>query len=367
MLGRVARPSNLEPSVPPRLRSCLLAALAVMAVGATACSGSSGSTAAGDASATSATRGTIAPRDVAAAPSAGCQATPVVAAGQTTVPISSGGEDLFYRREVPPAPVAPTPAPMVLDLHGWGSAADQQAKISGFETLGTTKGFVTITPEAPGKERVFDAGLDSTTMTYLAQVLDEVESTLCIDQNRVFAAGYSQGAITTSSVACRFADRVAAVATVAGITTPAGCDPSRPVPVIAFHGTDDPFVGYTGLVGEKSLGLKAPDGSGRTLGEAGVKATDRIGPAVPDVAAAWAARNGCDPTPTETAIGADVSKRSFPCPAGDEVVLYTVQGGGHAWPGSEFSKAIGSVVGPTTFTVDASDLIWQFFQDHPKE
>ena len=336
------------------------------AVVLTACGGSSASDSGSPASA--GPRLTVAPAAVPAAPSAGCSATAVVAPGQSKVPFTSGTDTAFYLRNVPPAPVAPTPAPLVMDLHGWGEGAELQAKTSNFETLGNAKGFVTITPQAPNAEGVFDAKLGSTALTYLGAVLDDAEKTLCIDQNRVFVDGYSQGAIMTSSVACQFADRVAAVAPVDGITTPDGCDPARSVPVIAFHGTDDPFVGYTGLVGEKSLGLKAPDGSGRTLAEVGVKATDRMGPPVPEVAAAWAARNGCESTPpTETPVPPDVTRLSFSCPAGAEVVLYRVDGGGHSWPNSEFTKSIASIVGPTTSTIDATDLAWQFFQDHPKE
>ena len=347
----------------PSLRLCSVAALTAVIV-LSACSGSSSSDS--GASASTSPPGSVAAQDVPAAPSAGCTATPVVPAGESKVAFTSGTDTAYYLRNVPPSPVAPTPAPMVMDLHGWGSAAEIQVKTTGFETLGNTKGFVTISPESANIERVFDPKLGSTSLTYLGAILDEVENTLCIDQNRVFVAGYSQGAITTSSMACEFADRVAAVATVDGITTPAGCDPARPVPVIAFHGTDDPFVGYTGLVGEKTLGLKAPDGSGRTLAEVGVKATDRIGPPIPDVAAAWAARNGCETTPTETPVPPDVTKLSFTCPPGNEVVLYRVNGGGHSWPGSDFSKATAPIVGPTTFTINATDLAWQFFQDHPK-
>ena len=63
------------------------------------------------------------------------------------------------------------------------------------------------------------------------------------------------------------AGRYAAVAPVAGIQNPAGCHPSRPVPVVAFHGTADPFVSYTGAIGPAALKLQAPDGSHRTLGQ----------------------------------------------------------------------------------------------------
>ena len=65
-------------------------------------------------------------------------------------------------------------------------------------------------------------------------------------------------------------------------------------------------------------------------------------------------------------MAADVTKISFSCPPGAEVVLYRVTEGGHAWPGSDFTKSIASVVGPTTFSINATELMWQFFEDHPK-
>lgn len=40
-------------------------------------------------------------------------------------------------------------------------------------------------------------------------------------------------------MACRYADRVAAIAPVAGNREPDGCDSAGPVAVLAIHGTDD--------------------------------------------------------------------------------------------------------------------------------
>ena len=54
--------------------------------------------------------------------------------------------------------------------------------------------------------------------------------------------------------------------------------------------------------------------------------------------------------------------RVYDCPDGAAVELYIIVGGGHAWPGSQFSKSIEKIVGPTTTEIDANDLIWAFFQ-----
>jgi polyhydroxybutyrate depolymerase len=57
-----------------------------------------------------------------------------------------------------------------------------------------------------------------------------------------------------------------------------------------------------------------------------------------------------------------VTHRVYDCPDGADVEMYIVAGGGHAWPGSEFSKGVEQIIGPTTFDIDATDLIWEFFQ-----
>jgi len=55
----------------------------------------------------------------------------------------------------------------------------------------------------------------------------------------------------------------------------------------------------------------------------------------------------------------------YDCPSNGDVELYRIEGGGHAWPGSQFSAALASRIGPTTFTIDATELTWSFFIDHP--
>jgi poly(3-hydroxybutyrate) depolymerase len=76
--------------------------------------------------------------------------------------------------------------------------------------------------------------------------------------------------------------------------------------------------------------------------------------------AAWAERNGCDPEPTDTDLSDEVIHRVHDCPDGADVEFEIVVDGGHAWPGSEFSRSIENVVGHTTFDVDATRDGWAF-------
>jgi len=260
---------------------------------------------------------------------------------------------------------ATEPLPLVLDLHGYSEPATVHRLQSGLATYGDAAGFVTAIPEIVRPVPLWESTVGSPDVQFIDELLDQLEATVCVDTNRVYVAGLSNGAFMTSVLACDLSDRFAAAAPVAGIQAPDDCQPDRPVPVIAFHGTADTFVPYTGGLGSSVAALPNPDGTG-TLGS-GPPSTDPVstGPSVPERAAAWAARNGCGPVPTETSVADDVTLVRFPCPPGGEVELYRVQDGGHSWPGSEFSASIATVVGKTTLSIDATALIWDFFVAHP--
>ncbi len=303
---------------------------------------------------------------VPARPSAGCALAQPAPPGSSNQLLAADGEDGGYVRQIPPSYTGRTPLPVVIDLHGWGESAAIQVAISGLGAYGATHRFITITPQIAEPALVWQLGLHGKDVAFMGALLHTVESTLCVDRNRVFVTGYSYGAFLASSLACVDAGQIAAVAPVAGIQNPPGCRPSRPVPVVAFHGTADPFVPYLGGIGPASLKLAAPDGSHRTLGQVlGKNAAKVKGPTIPENAAAWARRDGCAPTPSDRKVASGVTLIAYPCPRGDQVELYRVTGGGHAWPGSPVSKEIASVVGYTTMAISADRIMWAFFVAHP--
>ena len=192
---------------------------------------------------------------------------------------------------------------------------------------GAAHGFITISPQVTEPALVWRLGSSGQDVVFTAALSTPSRRPSCVDTNRIYVTGYSSRAFLTSTLACVYARRIAAVAPVAGIQNPAGCHPSRPVPVVAFHGTADPFVPYLGGIGSASLKLPAPDGSHRTLGQAlGKKASKFKGPTIPDNTAAWAKRNGCAPRPTEQSVATRVTRITYSCPKGDAVELYRVTG-----------------------------------------
>ena len=147
------------------------------------------------------------------------------------------------------------------------------------------------------------------------------------------------------ALSCTLSNRIAAVGMVAAAQTLPWrwCPDQRPVPMIAFHGTADPDVPYNG----GSSWLSA-----------------RPFPNVPGWAANWARRNRCDPNPIESTVASDVTRRAYGgCADGAAVVLYTVRGGGHTWPGGKPLPEW--FVGRTTGSIDATGLMWAFFSEHP--
>ncbi|GAA5046556.1 CE1 family esterase [Nocardia callitridis] len=303
--------------------------------------------------------------DPAPTSSAGC-GEPTPAAGNTTVPFTAAGKSGSYILDVPIG--ADHPLPVVLDLHGYLEPAAIEHSVAALGEFGAAHGFLTVTPEInePGLPR-WDFAQGAADVEYLEQLLTHVESTLCVDQARVFVTGLSMGAFTTSSLACQFSDRIAAIAPVAGLQDFPWCQTTRPVPVVAFHGTDDPIIAYTGGTGPNARLLPSPDGTGSAVEQQNDgPAVNGPGPqSIPDNAAAWARRNGCDPTPREQQIAPDVTRTDYACAEDATVALYTVHGGGHTWPGSTSVIMPPPLVGNTTRSISANEVMWDFFQAHP--
>ena len=293
---------------------------------------------------------------VAARPSAGCGATAAVKPGQERVDLTSGGTGRWYLRHVPPSYAPPRPMPVVVDLHGYMVGATIETAATGLGAFGDTHGFLTITPQGsgPAKFVTWDTALGSGDVKFLGDLLDHVEQTLCVDQRRVFVTGYSQGAFMTSTLACVDARRIAAVAPVAGIRDPPGCRPARPVPVVAFHGTADPDIAYTGGLGAAALALPAPDGSGRTMGQEGLQHRPPLnGASIVKIAARGPGATDAGPVRARGPRGATSRSSIWPCTSGRTVELYRIAGGGHTWPGSPFTAAASAILGHTTMSISA--------------
>ncbi|WAC57508.1 alpha/beta hydrolase family esterase [Gordonia sp. SL306] len=300
-------------------------------------------------------------------PSAGCRAA-ATPPGTSLHGFSAVGRSGDYLQEVPR--VAPrVPMPVVFDVHGYLQPGALQDAWSGMGAYGARHGFAVITPETHVLPPKWDYGRNGVDIKFLSALLTHVEQTLCVDKRRVYMTGLSMGAFTASSVACQLADRFAAVAPVSGLQNFAWCRPSRHVPVVAFHGTGDEILSYSGGVGPRGKLLPSTDGSARTIGQQRRNdAHPKLMPnseSIPTQTAAWARRNGCTGRPTTRKVAHDVSRTSYSCTPDSAVELYTIQGGGHNWPGGDPAIAATEFTGPITSSISATAIIWDFFRSHP--
>lgn len=263
----------------------------------------------------------------------------------------SGGVDRVYQIALPPSYDGTTPTPLILNWHGSGSGMTQQVFYSQLPAKGPAQGFIVVTPDGTGTPRgwnMFRRSGEADDFAFADDLVDDLSDRLCLDTDRLYSTGISNGSAFTDILACTPPYRFAAIALVATTVGPA-CPPAVKVSVIAFHGTADPVVPYGG-------------GSVNAVASGGVKA-----PGAEDAIARWAAHDGCATTPQVTTVGSDVQEQSFPgCDPGLAVTFYRIEGGGHTWPGSLDLGRVGLTLGATTQQINAADTMLAFFRDHPK-
>ena len=166
---------------------------------------------------------------------------------------------------------------------------------------------------------------------FLRELIDHLRHELFIDTTRIYASGFSNGSIFSHEVACEGPYEFAAFAIISGTLSPQtafDCAPSRPIPLLYMHGTEDgsfPWDGGVYLSAASTLSGWVT--LNRCIGEPTVE---------------WLPDSANDGTRVWTETYDD-------CDAGTEVLFYGIEGGGHTWPG---------VVGfPPSFGLTSFDIV----------
>ena len=247
---------------------------------------------------------------------------------------------------------------LVLNLHGSESTASAEEKFSGMDATADEDHFIVAYPQAliadglgydwniPGEPMVngkFPPASAPSDIAFLTTLVRDLAGRYCVGLSRVYATGVSGGGRMASQLACDASNVFAAIAPVAGLRYPSPCPASRPVPVIAFHGTADLIDPFNG----GGLGYWTYS--------------------VPAAAQLWAGRDHCAGRPQTTAGRGYRLTRYSGCAGETQVELYAITGEGHEWPGGPaMPPAITSVLGPQSDAVDANALMWGFFRAHPR-
>jgi polyhydroxybutyrate depolymerase len=269
---------------------------------------------------------------------------------QTNGSIVSAGEEREYLLHVPKSYDRTVPTPLVISLHAAMTWPAFQMNLTRWNRTADENGFIVVYPAGTGtglKTWFMDGARTPSGMPdvrFISELIETLQPTYNIDPTRIYANGMSNGGGMAFVLSCTLSDRIAAIGAVAAAQSLpwTWCTGSRPVPMIAFHGTGDRIVPYDG--GKVAI---AP----------------RPFPGVTAWAANWARRNRCGPMPVESAVAGDVTRLEYTDCADDApVLLYTIRGGGHQWPGGKPMPEW--LAGPMSSSIDATSLMWAFFREH---
>lgn len=248
-----------------------------------------------------------------------------------------------YLLHVPPGFSAAEPTALVFMFHGLSEDGLYMSVVSGMSGIADANGFLIVYPDgtAPPGPLSWNAGgccgyallnqVDEP--AFIREILSDLGQTFTIDPKRIYAAGFSNGALLSYRLGCEMSDIFAAIAPVAGILSFSPCEPQEPVSVIHIHGSND---------------VSVPIGGGGTNPSTGLAF-----PSVDRGITTWVQLDGCEDSAQRTQEGMVAHTYYRSCRNGTSVELYIIQGMGHVWPPSSI--------------LPASQIIWGFFAAHPKQ
>ena len=261
--------------------------------------------------------------------------TTIISQQQINRTLTHDGLNRDYILYIPAVYDGTTPFPVMFSFHGGGGTSmDFMNYTNDMRPIADTAGFIAIYPQAAvdpsdgSNAWLHKAPTNHNDVTFIEAIIDTLNNEFSIDNNRVYACGYSEGGIFSYELGCRLNDKIAGFASVSGSMLTDSfrssyynlgiCSPSHPTAVMLIPGTSDssPHSDYNGL---------AP-----------------YYMSVNEITTYWSSYNNTNTNPSiyqvsniNTNDGSTVERRIWE--NGDNCVNteeLKVIGGGHDWPGS---------------------------------
>ena len=166
-----------------------------------------------------------------------------------TVPFSGARPFNLF---VPAAYNSSTPAPLVIALSGYNQTGAQFEKFLNLTPVAQADGFLYVHPDGskdshgirfwngtPECCNFYSSKVDD--VAYVMNIIKEVSNRYSVDPNRIYIIGYSNGGFLANAIACKYADKIAAIVNISGgsYKTAASCRPKAPISVLEIWGTSD--------------------------------------------------------------------------------------------------------------------------------
>jgi polyhydroxybutyrate depolymerase len=295
---------------------------------------------------------------------------PVPAPGNhnETLVLGTGAKKMTrtFTVHVPPGFDGKSKVAVVFMLHGAGGSGEGAISQTGWDVKSDHEGFIAVFPDGTSSHPTLPAkfltnprlwndgsgrgaiGVDKVDdLGFISAMIDFLEASYAADPSRIYCTGFSNGASMTFSVGLNLANRIAAIAPVAGHFWESEQQLTYPVPLLYIVGTDDPLNPLGG--GKVKLPWETVENR----------------PPVEDSLKEWERMLECGPE-VQTARSKGVLEVAYDqCAKGGEVEYYRVTGLGHIWPGGK-SRLSEKWVGKPSDALNATDVIWEFFKAHPR-
>lgn len=171
---------------------------------------------------------------------------------QSMTSILVNEEERIFRLSVPNSE-AGTKLPIVIAFHGGGGSEEDFQQQNEFDQLGEEEKFIMAYAIAEsdrtaseGEWYLNTAATSKDDNHFSEAIVDELSNSYCIDEERLYAIGYSLGSMFTYEIACQLNHRFAAVASFAGTmpVNPETCDLTGSMAVMHIHGKLDYIIDY---------------------------------------------------------------------------------------------------------------------------
>jgi polyhydroxybutyrate depolymerase len=265
--------------------------------------------------------------------------------------------------------------PLLLVFHGGVGQGNIMAIKTGFNEIAEQDNFIVVYPNGikrdsgeqwnDGRNLPDEDNIDD--ISFVTTLIEQIQQSWNINQKKIYAVGGSNGGFFTQRLACEIPDIFAAAASVSATLAKAlqsRCQtPIKAIPLLMINGTHDKLVPWRG-------------------GSITIRENAEI-LSVPETIEFWRIYNNCFDDLTREIIGqGKVVKTEYFSSNGDRnlsILHYAIRGAGHGWPGSnmepildnvttkearQFTRLRQRLVGSINQDINASQIIWEFFQNH---